>query len=167
MKRPVAWSSLFPLCAVLLAAGCNKQGPVPPHVPIEDAAPAGDATGDTAARTPAPEPPPLPEAAPNAVAVGSSLGGNGAVQAPKRSYAVSETVYASVPTAGHAPGDTVTVYWTHEDGGVDKDESKPIPPGAAYVNFSFSGADGMRAGDYNVQADVNDMPVGLVDFTVE
>ena len=80
---------------------------------------------------------------------------------------MSDTVYASVPTAGHAPGETVTVYWTHQDGGLDKEESKPIPAGAAYVNFSFAGTDGMRAGDYNVQADVADVPVGIVDFTVE
>lgn len=166
MKRPVAWSPLLPLCAALLVAGCNKQGPEPPHVPIEEDAQAADAASDTRP-VPAPEPPPLPEATPNAVAVGSALGSNGAVQAPKRSYAVADTVYASVPTAGHAPDDSVTVYWTHEDGGVDKEETKPVPAGAAYVNFSFSEADGMRAGDYNVQVDVNDVPVGLVDFTVE
>ena len=50
---------------------------------------------------------------------------------------------------------------------MDKEETQEIPAGAAYVNFAFSGADGMRAGRYNVQADVADMPVGLVDFTVE
>lgn len=166
MRRPAAWS-LLPMCAVLLAAGCNKQGPEPPHVPIEQEAAGTGSQDGPAVRAPAPEPPPLPEAAPNAVAVGSALGANGAVQSPKRSYAVSDTVYASVPTAGHAPGDTVTVYWTHEDGGVDKDESKPIAAGTSYVDFSFSSADGMRAGAYNVQADVNDVPVGLVDFRVE
>lgn len=166
MRRPAAWS-LMPICAFLLATGCNKQGPEPPHVPSEQAAAGSDSIDGPADRPPPPEPPPLPEAAPNEVAVGSALGDNGAVQAPKRSYAVSDTVHASVPTAGHAPGDTVTVYWTHEDGGVDKDESRPIGTGSSYASFSFSSADGMRAGDYNVQVDVNDVPVGLVDFTVE
>ena len=122
MKRSVAWSSLVPLCAVLLLGGCNKQGPEPPHVPVDDAAADGSVDG-ALPRAPLPEPPPLPEAAPNAVAVGSALGANGAVQSPKRAYAVADTVYASVPTAGRTPGDSVTVYWTHEDGGVDKEET--------------------------------------------
>lgn len=168
MKRPPAWSSLLPLLAMLVLAACNKQGPEPPYVAEEDV----QAVDDTAVegrlpRDPPPEPPPLPEASPNAVAVGSALGDNGAVQAPKRTYAMADTVYASVPTGELGADDTVTVYWTHADGSVDKDESKPVPAGAAYVNFSFSAEDGLRAGDYNVQADVNDQPVGLVDFTVE
>ncbi|HET8818181.1 MAG TPA: hypothetical protein VFM73_01385 [Xanthomonadaceae bacterium] len=164
MKRSVAWSFLLPLCAVLVAAGCNKQGPEP-RVAQDTEAPAGQPGDGTSA--PVAEPPPLPEATPNAVAVGSELGANGAVQAPRPSYGLTDTVYASAPTAGHSPGDTVTVWWTHEDGIADKDESKPLPANADYVNFSFSSADGMRAGAYNVQVDVNGMPVGIADFTVE
>lgn len=170
MKRSATWSSLVPLvplCVVLAAAGCNKQGPEPPVV--QETADASATDGRTADE-PAPvvqAPPPLPEAATNALAVGSALGGNGSVQAPRSTYALADTVYASMPTSGHSPGDTVTIWWTHEDGAVDKDESKPLPAGEDYVSFSFSGADGMRAGDYNAQVDVNGMPVGFVDFTVE
>lgn len=168
MKRSAAWSSLLPLVAALALAACNKQGPEPPHVAEGDAAAVDDSAVDgRVPREPPPPPPPLPEASPNAVAVGSTLGSNGAVQAPKATYALTDTVYASVPTAGLDADATVTVYWTHADGSVDKDESKPVPAGAAYVNFAFSADDGLRAGDYNVQADVNDQPVGLVDFTVE
>lgn len=168
MKRPLAWPCLLPLVAALSLAACNKQGPEPPHVAAEDMEAVDDASVDgRLPRDPPPEPPPLPEASPNAVAVGSALGTNGAVQAPKRAYTLEDTVHASVPTAGLGADDVVTVYWTHSDGSVDKDEDKPVPAGAAYVNFSFSAEDGLRAGDYNVQADVNDEPVGLVDFSVE
>lgn len=167
MKRSVAWSSLLPVVAVLLLAACNKQGPEAPYVAVDDAARV-DPTSVDGRLPPIPAPAPrLPEASPNAVAVGSAVGTNGAVQAPKQTYALGDTVHASVPTAGLGADDTVTVYWTHSDGSVDKDENKPVPAGAGYVNFSFSSEDGLRAGDYNVQADVNDEPVGLVDFSVE
>lgn len=168
MKRSIAWSSALSVVAVLLLAACNKQGPEAPYVAEDDVVPVDPTSVDgQMPRTPPPEPPPLPEASPNAVAVGSALGTNGAVQAPKPTYAPGDTVHASVPAAGLGASDTVTVYWTHADGGVDKDENKQVPPGAAYVNFSFAADDGMRAGDYNVQVDVNDQPVGLVDFSVE
>ena len=167
MKRSVARSFLLPLVAGLLLAGCNKQGPEPPVVSAGDGAGAGAPAGEAASPRPLPPAPPLPEASPNAVAVGSALGAEGAVQSPLQAYGQSATVYASVPTAGHDAGDTITVYWTHSDGMVDKQERKPVPAGASYVNFSFSGADGMRQGAYNVQADVNDVPVGIADFNVE
>lgn len=164
MNRFATWSTLLSVGLLLALPACNKQGP-------ESAADAVDveASGEAVVAEPEalPPPPPLPEASPNAVAVGSALAGNGAVQAPKAGYATSETVYASVPTSGRAQGDTVTVYWTHEDGKVDKQEQKQLDAGVDYVNFAFSGADGMRAGEYNVQADVNNVPVGIADFTVQ
>ena len=114
-----------------------------------------------------PPPPPLPDASPNAVAVGSAVGANGAVTTQLASYAAGETVYASVPTAGHSPGDSVRIYWTNAKGLTDKEEEKEVAQGQAYVTFEFSQADGMQPGPYNAQVDINDTPVGIVDFTVQ
>ena len=102
-----------------------------------------------------------------AVMVGSAVGADGAVSAAKSVYATSDTVHASVPVGGYAPGKEVAMYWFSSKGGSIKDERKPIPAGAKYVNFSLAKADGMEAGTYTAQADIDDNPVGMADFTVK
>ncbi|WP_152984205.1 hypothetical protein [Stenotrophomonas nitritireducens] len=103
----------------------------------------------------------------DAVLVGSALNTDGAVSAAKPEYAVGDTVYASVPVGGHAPGKEVAIYWFSEKGASIKNERKPILAGANFVSFSLSKADGMEAGGYTVQADIGDAPVGMADFTVK
>ena len=103
----------------------------------------------------------------DAVMVGSAVGADGAVSAAKSVYATSDTVHASVPVGGYAPGKEVAMYWFSSKGGSIKDERKPIPAGAKYVNFSLAKADGMEAGTYTAQADIDDNPVGMADFTVK
>ena len=164
--------NLSPLiCAATLAlalAACNKQGPEMPQAPA-DATPA-----DTAAK---PDEAPRDLADTNvdkvqtvtvradAIAVGNVIGPNQAVTAGKRTYATGDTVYASMPTRGQPAGATAQVYWTYQDGLTHKEESKPVT--GEYLNFQFSQADGMKPGKYNVEIDVNDKPVGIVDFTVQ
>ena len=103
----------------------------------------------------------------DAVMVGSAVGADGAVSAIKPSYAVSDTVYASVPVGGYAPGTEVAIYWFSDKGTSIKNEHKPIPAGAKFVNFSLGKADGMGAGSYTAQVDIGDAPAGLADFTVK
>ena len=66
--------------------------------------------------------------------------------------------------AGRA-GAIARVYWTYQDGTSDKEEEKPVA--GDIVNFSFSQADGMQPGAYNVQIDIDDVPVGIADFQVQ
>lgn len=160
----------FPHTLVLIAsfallAACSKGVPDPA---------VDTPTADTAQQPPAnavpaeaPKPEELPaEVRADAIAAGSALGDNGAVSAAKASYGIGDIVYASAPTRGHAVGTEASVYWTYQDGTTHKEESKPIPSGADYINFQFSKADGMKPGKYNVQIDVDFTPVGIVDFKV-
>jgi hypothetical protein len=148
-------------------AACNKQGPEMPQAPA-DTAPA-----DTAAQ-PAP-PPDLSDTGvdkvetvtvrADAIAVGHQVGPNQAVSAAKRAYTTADTIYASLPTKGQPAGAKGYVYWTYQDGRTHKEEAKPVS--GEYLNFQFSQADGMKPGKYNVEIDINDKPVGIVDFTVQ
>ena len=70
-----------------------------------------------------------------------------------------------MPTKGHAPGAKGYVYWTYQDGRTHKEEAKPVA--GEFLSFQFSQADGMKPGKYNVEIDINDKPVGIVDFTVQ
>jgi hypothetical protein len=100
----------------------------------------------------------------DAVIVGSALGPDQAATAPKPSYTTADTVYASASSAGRA-GAIARVYWTWQDGTSHKEEEKPVD--GDVVSFGFSQADGMRAGAYNVQIDIDDVPVGIADFQVQ
>lgn len=102
----------------------------------------------------------------DAVVVGSVVAPNGAMVAPKAVFGAGDTVYASVATAGSAPGAEVVAYWFGADGGSVKQERKPVGPGAEHVSFSLSRADGMKAGSFMVQVDVAGKPVGMADFSV-
>lgn len=100
----------------------------------------------------------------DAVIVGSALGPDQAATAPKPSYGTADTVYASASSAGRS-GAVARVYWTYQDGTSHKEEEKPVD--GDVVSFAFSQADGMRAGAYNVQIDIDDVPVGIADFNVQ
>lgn len=126
-----------------------------------------EATAPTAPTAPQPvqalEPVVLSE---DAVAVGSAIAPSGAVAVPKAAFAVGDTVYVSVATAGRPQGAEVAVYWVGPDGSSVKEERKPIGAGAQNVNFKFGRADGMKTGDFIVQVDVAGQPVGMADFSV-
>ena len=166
---------LVPCIALLLLAACNRQPPE--TVPAADAAGADATTADAAtgtAATPAPATAP-PAAVPTqviepvaidskALRVGSAAGPNGAATAPKRVYTLGDTVHASVATAGKS-GASARVYWSYQDGKTKKEEEKTISGNV--VAFTFSQADGMQPGDYMVSIDIDDVPVGMADFTVQ
>lgn len=151
--------------ALALALGaCNKSGP---EVAGEETAAAPGETGadgtpaDAAPATPSPSTEKVEPVAVsgNAVLVGSARGADGAATAPKPTYAVGDTVYASA--RGNGPA---RVYWTYQDGNSHKEEEKPAN---GIVTFQFDAASGMKAGNYTVQVDINDTPVGITDFVVK
>lgn len=163
---------LLPL--LLSLAACSGSGD---DMHPDDAALLAQQGSDAAATAPAGAEPAAPVTAQESsveqvtlandgVAVGSALGAEGAVANAKPAYAATDTVYASVPVGGYAAKD-VAIYWFASNGTSLKEERKPIPAGAKFVNFSLSQADGMKPGTYTAQADIGDTPVGMADFTVK
>lgn len=153
------------LCSIVLSMALSACGDKP-----ADTSTTGDNASAPAfeppAASPAPTPhPPEPPATPNAVTVGSALSPDQAAITPKPAYATTDTVYASASTPGKPAGATATVYWTYQDGVAHKQEDKKIS--GDRVSFKFGRTDGMKAGHYNVEIDINDVPVGIADFTVQ
>jgi nucleoid-associated protein YgaU len=157
------------LCAFVAAtmlAACEEKIDVP-GTGSADAA----AAQAPAANAPAPAPAQPVDAAPiqpvavaaDAVQVGTALDASGAATGAKPAYAAADTLYASLPTKGRAG--TAKVYWTGANGLSVKEEEKAMS--GAYVNFQFSRADGMTPGKYNVEIDVDGVPAGIVDVTVQ
>jgi len=152
--------SLTAIAFALLLSACGEQ-----------AAPEPATEAPAAAQAPA-EPVEQPveqiaeptTVAADAVTVGSALGPDQAATAPKPAYTTADTVYASASSAGRS-GAIARVYWTYQDGTSHKEEEKPVDGNV--ISFGFSQADGMRAGAYNVQIDIDDVPVGIADFKVQ
>jgi hypothetical protein len=153
------------IAAVLVAgialAGCKKND-----------------TADTTATTPPPattEPapaPPMQETAPapagvtvTTVDLGNSVGADNRVTAPATSFAGTDTIHASVATAG-AGGD-LTARWTFQDGQVVDTQDKTIPAGAQVTDFSISKPDGWPAGQYKLEVMNNGMVVQTREFDVK
>ena len=161
------------LCAVFAAtvlAACEEKIDVPMDTP-QAAGDSADATGAAAAdATAAPADDAPVDATANqpvvvdadAVRVGASLGPQGATGA-KPAYSTSDTVHASLAAAGRTG--TAKVDWSDGTGIAVKDEEKPMS--GDHVSFDFSRADGMKAGKYTVEIDVDDVPAGISEFTVK
>ncbi len=155
------------LLVALALAGCRQEAADP-------GAARATATEDAELAPGQPEAPPVePPAdavlpvtvAANAFAIGSVLSPEGAATTPKASYSVSDTLYASLPAGKFPSGATARIYWTYAKDGIShKEEEKEV--GTGPVNFQFSRADGLKAGEYNVEIDINDRPIGIVDVVV-
>ena len=155
------------LLVALALAGCRKEAAETDATPATAAEDAELAPGQPEA--PPLEPPadavlPVTVAA-NAFPIGSALSPDGAATTPKPTYSVNDTLYASLPAGKFPSGATARIYWTFaKDGMSHKEEEQKV--GTGPVHFEFSKADGLKAGEYNVQIDVNDRPVGIVDVIV-
>ena len=156
------------LCAVLAAfalAACEEKI----DAPVADTGAA--ATDADAISTPATPPPAPVDSAPvepvsvaaDAVRVGTALDAAGAASGAKPAYSTSDTLHASLSAKGRTG--TAKVYWTASNGLSAKEEEKALS--GDNVSFQFSRADGMKAGKYNVEIDVDGVPAGIVDFTVQ
>ncbi|MGN6113487.1 MAG: hypothetical protein ACTHOC_10910 [Luteimonas sp.] len=163
------------LCALVAAAvlaGCEEKF----DVPAADTATAGEASPDgaaPAATAPAQGARPVVSSdtapiepvsvAADAVRVGTAVDANGAATAGKPVYGVGDTIHASLAAAGRSG--KAKVYWSGENGLSVEEEEKAIT--GANVDFAFSRADGMVPGKYNVEIDVDGVPAGIVDFSVQ
>ncbi len=94
--------------------------------------------------------------------VGAAIDGNGDISEARTTFAPDEKVYVSMNAKGRRQGDRVHVYWFHSDGLSRKEEEKKIA--GPFVAFDFSPSE---TGRYSIEIDVNDRPIGLVDFEVK
>lgn len=165
--------SLFAAIALCLSA-CSKEGADDLTVePSPSGSTAPVATPATAAaETPPPAGPVVEKSEPvevsaNAIAVGKMQDGK-VVRSPSNVFTTADTVYAGAMVNGQKAGAKVTVYWTYQDGRSHKMETRKLgSTDAQPVSFSFAAADGMKPGKYNVEIDVDMIPIGIADFQVK
>lgn len=160
----------FSLWLLLGLAACRQEGMDPEDAALleQSEQPAEQAGG--AAQAAAPAAAQVVHAAvlsDNAIAVGSEVSAEGKVVATKPVYGLDDTVHASVPVGGYPAGKTVTIYWFGGDGQSVKSESRQTAGGESFVSFALRQADGMKAGAYSAQVDIEDIPVGMADFKVQ
>jgi hypothetical protein len=131
------------------------------------------------APAPAPAPPPTapaPAPAPAGVSVssatlGSAVGADKKVTAPKESFAKNDTIYVAVDTSGSGTA-TVKAKWTYigKDGKSTpvKEDSQTIQAsGPSTTEFHISKPDGWPVGDYQVEVLVDDKVVQTKRFSVK
>jgi hypothetical protein len=101
------------------------------------------------------------------VLIGSGIGADKKVNAPKIVFKPSETIYASVLSDGAAPAASVRVRWTSEDGHVVQESTQNIAPtGPAVTEFHASKPEGWPAGKYKLEVSANGQPAGTLQFSV-
>ena len=101
------------------------------------------------------------------VLIGSGIGADKKVNAPKIVFKPSETIYASVLSDGAAPAASVRVRWTSEDGQVVQESTQNIAPtGPAVTEFHASKPEGWPAGKYKLEVSANGQPAGTLQFSV-
>jgi hypothetical protein len=159
-------SARLALCAIIAAASLAACEEKIDTTVADTATPAADAANAPTAPPPGPATSapiePVTVSA-DAVRVGTALDAAGAASGAKPAFSTSDTVYASLSAKGRTG--TAKVYWTGADGLSAKEEEKALS--GENVSFQFSRADGMKAGKYNVEIDVDGVPAGIVDFTVQ
>lgn len=135
--------------AMLVLSGCNRDGMQLPGA-VEEAQQDDRASNDPFV------------VAGDAGKVGAAVDGNGDISEPKVVFAPNETVYVSMDAKGRRQGDRVRVFWFHADGLSRKEEEKRIE--GPFVAFDYVPTE---AGRFRIAIDLNDRPIGLVDFEVQ
>ena len=127
---------------------------------------------------PAPAPPPMsaPAPAPAGVTVasatlGSAVGADKKVTAPKESFAKNDTIYVAVDTAGSGSANLKAKWtFTGKDGKsvpVKEDTQMVQAAGSSTHEFHISKPDGWPVGDYQVEVMQDDKVVQTKRFTVK
>ncbi|MEO7385392.1 MAG: hypothetical protein ABIX37_00500 [Gammaproteobacteria bacterium] len=130
-----------------------------------------------AAPTPTVAPPPvtMPVPAPAGVAVtnltiGNAIDPDKKVTGSSTTLGKNDTFYVSIATTGSGTAN-LKAKWTYQPAGdatVVKEEALTInATGPATSEFHVDKPDGWPAGDYQVEAFVNDVPAGSRQFTVK
>lgn len=135
----------------VLLAGCNRRGPeIPKEVQASsEQRDAGDGIESVVVN-------------PEAAHAGSAIDQAGDLVERADQFAVGQSIYVSVPTKfGLRDGQTLEIFWFHDDGRSRKDETRKIE--GPFTAFEFVAQD---AGKYNVEVAASGRPIALVQFEV-
>ena len=105
------------------------------------------------------------------VQIGSAIGADMKVTAPKTTFGVKDTIHPAVLTDGAPPSATITAVWTYTRGGktvtVDSTAKTIAPTGPATTEFHVSKPGGWPAGTYHVAIWADGQSAGTRDFDVK
>lgn len=149
MKKNCA--CLLLLAAVIAIAGCKKDKPVAPAIPDVTPTPSASLQNVSVTR----------------VTFGRMVGQDKQVTAMTDAFSPSDTIYASVETAGSAPSVSLVARWSYQDGQTVHEETQIIAPtGAATTEFHISKPDGWPAGSYTLEILVDGVSAQKATFRV-
>ena len=141
--------------AAAAVAACGKK----------DAAPAGDTLTATTATIDQPAAAPATPTL-GAVTLGSAIGADKRATAPKETFGVRDTIYASVETNGTGTGQKLKAVWSKGTETVKTDSLMLDLSGPTVSEFHISRPRAWPAGTYRVAVSLNDGPAQTKDFTV-
>jgi hypothetical protein len=158
---------LVALLGTIALVGCKKK---------EEPAPM--ATTPPPATTPAPAPAPMPAPMPAGASVttvdlGSAVGADMKVSAPKATFAPKDTIYVSIGTSTSDPAASVPgklgAKWTHVDSNqtVSEDTRDVSLTGMSNTEFHIAKPDGWPTGKYKVDIMLDGNVVQTREFEVK
>jgi len=132
----------------VLGSACKKEAPAPP--------PAAEVT------------PPAPPAQPavTRIELGSSVGADKRVLAPRTSFGVKDSIIASVYTENTAPNSTLTAKWTFKTGQTVDSTSQTVAASPGITEFHIVKKTPWPVGRYKVEIFLNGTPAGSQEFDV-
>ena len=102
------------------------------------------------------------------VTLGNAIDGGHNVITPTATFAVNDTIYASVATNGSSANSTIAVKWTYQDGQTVNERSESIAPtGPTVTEFHINKPDGWPLGGYSVAIAIDGKLVDAKKFTVK
>jgi hypothetical protein len=131
----------------LLGTACKKEAPPPP--PAEVTPPA-----------------PTPQPAVTKIELGSSVGADKRVLAPRSSFGVKDSIIASVYTENTAPNAMLTAKWTFQTGQTVDSSSQAVAASPAVTEFHIVKKSAWPVGRYKVEISLNGTPAGAQEFDV-
>ena len=137
------------IAAPLLGVACKKEAPAPP--------PAAEVS-------PAPTPPPQP--AVTKIELGSSVGADKRVLAPRSSFGVKDSIIASVYTENTGPGATLTAKWTFQTGQTIDSTSQAVAASPGVTEFHIVKKTAWPVGRYKIEVALDGTPAGSQEFDV-
>jgi hypothetical protein len=144
-----------------------KRSVVAAAICISAIAMAGCAKPKPAEQTPAPAPAPVAFKV-LSLELGSAIGPDKKVTAPKAVFGTNETIFVSVATEGASPGATLAARWTYGDAAqlVNEMSETIAPTGPANTEFHISKPTAWPTGKYRVEVTLDGSPAGSKEFEV-
>jgi len=153
LSRRTLAAGLAAATLMTLGACAKKEAPKPAETP---------------AATPAP-PPPL---AVGTIDLGKAIATDGRVTTPMTSFAVRDTIYASVGTTGAGSDATIAAKWTFvkADGKeipVNETSQTISPTGPVATEFHITKGSAWPKGKYKVEIVLNGVSAGVKEFEIK